>query len=252
MPAWATANRVMASAKRLIEVRHRCRKRSRIAEIKVPAWPIPIHQTKLRMSMPQAMGMLTPHKPMPTNTRLVIASSISWKRAKEMAKPKNHVSDVLRVKTIELILSVTDANVRPGSITGDVECIGPSIYVFCSSGISWCPICFFSLSLLSLSLLPFSWCRAIFQVVVLSRFIYFRRLSLPRGRQAKAYRTLRLNLRIRILQLRQICCPRPRVQFLQERVIALVRLNLLDTAVWFVACSNNNCICCRDCPTCSS
>src|SRR6185369_2326688 len=92
-----------------------------------------IHQTKLRMSMPHAMGTLTPHKPIPTKTRFVIASSISWKSANEMAKPKNHASDVLRFKTIELILSVTDANVSPGSITGEVECIGPSVYGFCAS-----------------------------------------------------------------------------------------------------------------------
>jgi hypothetical protein len=48
--AQITAKRVIASAKRLIEVRHFCWSRSKIAEIKVPAWPIPIHQTKLMMS----------------------------------------------------------------------------------------------------------------------------------------------------------------------------------------------------------
>ena len=36
-PAHATANSVIASAKRLIEVRHSCRSSSRIAEISVPA-----------------------------------------------------------------------------------------------------------------------------------------------------------------------------------------------------------------------
>src|SRR5678815_5051618 len=85
------------------------------------------------MSMPQAMGTLTPHKPMPTNTRFVMASNISWNSMKEMAKPKNQASDVLRFKTIELILSVTDANVSAGSITGVVECIGPSVYGVCAS-----------------------------------------------------------------------------------------------------------------------
>src|SRR5678815_2393595 len=100
---------------------------------------MPIHQTKLRMSMPHAIGTLTPQTPIPTNTRFVIASIISWKSAKETAKPKNHASDVLRFKTIELILSVTEANVSPGSITGAVECIGPSVYGFCASSI--CVIC---------------------------------------------------------------------------------------------------------------
>src|ERR1041385_457043 len=133
MPACATAKSVIASAKRLMEVRQRCRSSKRMAEISVPAWPIPIHQTKLRMATPQATGTLTPHKPMPTNTRFVMVSSISWNSAKEMAKPKNQASDVLRFKQIELILSVTDANVRPGSIMGVVECIGPSVYGFSAS-----------------------------------------------------------------------------------------------------------------------
>src|SRR4051812_36689285 len=56
MPAQATAKSVMASAKRLIDVRHSCRSRSRIAEMSVPAWPIPIHQTKLMMAKPQPTG----------------------------------------------------------------------------------------------------------------------------------------------------------------------------------------------------
>jgi hypothetical protein len=33
-----------------MEVRHRCWKRRRIALMSVPAWPMPIHQTKLVMS----------------------------------------------------------------------------------------------------------------------------------------------------------------------------------------------------------
>jgi len=47
MPAQATANSVMASAKRLIELRQVWRSRQRIAEISVPAWPMPIHHTKV-------------------------------------------------------------------------------------------------------------------------------------------------------------------------------------------------------------
>src|ERR1041385_8946533 len=97
---------------------------------------MPIHQTKLRIATPHATGTLTPHRPIPTNTRFVIVSSISWKSAKEMAKPKNHASDVLRFKTIELILSVTDANVSAGSIIGVVECIGPSVYGLVSGLVS--------------------------------------------------------------------------------------------------------------------
>src|SRR6266536_4338181 len=58
MPAQATAKRVIASAKRLIELRQDCRNNSKIAEIRVPAWPIPIHQTKLTIANPQPAGML--------------------------------------------------------------------------------------------------------------------------------------------------------------------------------------------------
>ena len=69
MPAHATANSVIASAKRAIDMRHRCRNSSRMAEISVPACPMPIHQTKLTMSKPQPTGMLTPQMPVPVNTR---------------------------------------------------------------------------------------------------------------------------------------------------------------------------------------
>ena len=69
MPAQATAKSVIASAKRLIDVRHVWRSSSRIAEISVPAWPMPIHQTKLMMAKPQPTGMLMPQMPMPLTSR---------------------------------------------------------------------------------------------------------------------------------------------------------------------------------------
>ena len=68
-PAQATANSVIASAKRLIDVRHSWRNSSRMAEISVPAWPMPIHQTKLMMAKPQPTGMLMPQMPMPLTNR---------------------------------------------------------------------------------------------------------------------------------------------------------------------------------------
>ena len=68
-PAQTTAKIVMASAKRLIEVRHFCRSSSRMAEISVPAWPMPIHQTKLMMSNAQPTGMLLPQIPTPFMNR---------------------------------------------------------------------------------------------------------------------------------------------------------------------------------------
>src|SRR5580692_3296859 len=65
MPAQTTAKMVIASAKRLIELRHCCLKSSRMAEINVPAWPIPIHQTKLMIAKPQAIGMVIAQMPTP-------------------------------------------------------------------------------------------------------------------------------------------------------------------------------------------
>ena len=40
-----------------------------MAEISVPAWPMPIHQTKLTMAKPQPTGMLMPQMPTPFTNR---------------------------------------------------------------------------------------------------------------------------------------------------------------------------------------
>jgi hypothetical protein len=61
-----TAKMVIASAARLIEVRQRWRKRKRIAEISVPAWPIPTQNTKFVMSHAQPTGTFRPQMPMPS------------------------------------------------------------------------------------------------------------------------------------------------------------------------------------------
>ncbi len=65
MPACITANSVMDSAKRLMDVRQSCFSSSKMAEISVPAWPIPIHHTKLTMANPQPTGIMMPHTPVP-------------------------------------------------------------------------------------------------------------------------------------------------------------------------------------------
>ncbi len=91
MPAQATAKSVIASAKRLIEVRQCWRSRSRIAEISVPAWPMPIHQTKLMMSKPQPTGTLMPQMPTPVEEQLRRPRSRkSITIRKEMPKPTYH------------------------------------------------------------------------------------------------------------------------------------------------------------------
>ncbi len=59
---------VIASAEREIAVRQRARTRCRIAEISVPAWPIPTQKTKFVMYTAQPTGMLSPVTPMPILT----------------------------------------------------------------------------------------------------------------------------------------------------------------------------------------
>ena len=69
MPAHITAKIVIASAMRLIEVRHFWCISSRKAEISVPAWPMPIHHTKSVMAKPQPFGIWMPQMPTPTKSR---------------------------------------------------------------------------------------------------------------------------------------------------------------------------------------
>ncbi len=45
-----------------------------MALMSVPAWPMPIHQTKLMMPKAQATGMLLPHIPMPLAMVMVMAA----------------------------------------------------------------------------------------------------------------------------------------------------------------------------------
>src|SRR5215210_2011716 len=64
--AHMTAKMVIASAARLMDVRHVWRKRNRMAEISVPAWPMPTQNTKLVMSQAQPTGTLRPQMPIPS------------------------------------------------------------------------------------------------------------------------------------------------------------------------------------------
>jgi hypothetical protein len=102
----------------LIDIRHCCRNRNRIAEISVPAWPMPIHHTKLMMSKPQPTGWLTPQTPMPLKSSITTAISRPCSSAKPTAKPKNQLSGVFSLRTMSLIFSVTVFSVCPGAMTG--------------------------------------------------------------------------------------------------------------------------------------
>src|SRR5712691_12620651 len=79
---------------------------------------MPIHHTKLTMAKPQPMGMLMPQMPTPLMTSQPIATVINPMRLKAIEKPTNQPREVGRVRTIALILSVTDPKVYPGPITG--------------------------------------------------------------------------------------------------------------------------------------
>src|SRR5207245_11103576 len=94
MPAQATAKSVIASAKRLMEVRHFWFSRKRIAEINVPAWPIPIHQTKFTMAKPQPIGMLIPQMPTPLVKSHPMATARSADRGEGTANPVNQQDDI--------------------------------------------------------------------------------------------------------------------------------------------------------------
>src|SRR5437899_11416778 len=103
-----------------MDVRHVCLSRSRMAEMSVPAWPIPIHQTKFVISNAQPTGMLLPQMPIPFTHRYVSDTSSRPVRRNAEPKPSHQPIGVLRARTIELILSVTDPNVCPGAITAAV------------------------------------------------------------------------------------------------------------------------------------
>ena len=84
-----TAKMVIASAARLIEVRHFWRKRKRIAEMSVPACPIPTQNTKFVMSHAQPTGTLSPQTPIPSQKSHETAMPSSPRSVRE-GKKKNH------------------------------------------------------------------------------------------------------------------------------------------------------------------
>ena len=74
----------------------------------VPAWPIPIHHTKLTIAKPQPMGMLMPQIPVPLMISQPMATVIIPMTLKAIKNPTYQPREVGRVRTIALILSVTD------------------------------------------------------------------------------------------------------------------------------------------------
>ena len=91
-----TAKIVIASAARLIEVRHFWRKRKRIAEISVPACPMPIQNTKFVMSQAQPTGTLRPQTPIPSQNSQETATPSRPRSAREGRKKSHQPSGVAR------------------------------------------------------------------------------------------------------------------------------------------------------------
>src|SRR5689334_14594275 len=110
----------MASAKRLMEFRHGWFSRSKIAEISVPAWPIPIHQTKLVIGKAQATGMLFPKMPTPVLNSATTPVRKIKTRVRAAAKLQNQIGGTSGEVTMVEICSVTLWNVVPGATIATV------------------------------------------------------------------------------------------------------------------------------------
>ncbi len=84
----------------------------------VPAWPMPIHQTKLMMSNAQATGMLLPQMPMPLSSSQPIDIVSMPSRARPIRKPKIQPSGVRWESGICATVSVTVSKLCSGPMTG--------------------------------------------------------------------------------------------------------------------------------------
>ena len=138
--AHMTAKMVIASAARLIEVRHVCRKRKRIAEMSVPACAIPTQNTKFVMSHAQPTGTLSPQMPIPSQKSHETATPRRPRSARDGRK-KSHqpigvrpstgpaTASVIEWKSGELRMSVgrpaTGLSSRSASVWAKrVPCLG--------------------------------------------------------------------------------------------------------------------------------
>src|SRR5258708_352786 len=77
---------------------------------------MPIHHTKLMMSKPQPIGIVTPQTPIPLKRRKAVATSRSCITENAMAKPTNQPRGVFRWRTIWLIVSGAVPKPGPGGM----------------------------------------------------------------------------------------------------------------------------------------
>src|SRR3954466_7991470 len=109
VPAQMTAKIVIASEKRLIAVRHFWRKRNKIAEIKVPAWPMPTQNTKLVMSNAHITGCMLPHTPTPVPMRYRINPPKMPAHIAEITNAMYHAMGGLGDSFTQVMSRVTEA-----------------------------------------------------------------------------------------------------------------------------------------------
>src|ERR1700688_1354096 len=195
MPAQTTAKMVMASAKRLMELRQVCLKSRRMAEISVPAWPIPIHQTKLISAKPHATGCVMAQMPTPLRNSQVTATSSTVAPPPAMPKKASQPRGVCGVSTMPEIFSVTDLKV---SLTPTTR---------------YSPV---------LGSMPGS--PGFISLVAIVTSTLFRRV----------FHRLLFEFRIKIQNLGEIASPRPRVLIGDDLIHALVFVELCNLAVLIV------------------
>ena len=75
--------------------------------MKVPACPMPTHQTKFTIAKPQATGMLIPQMPTPRMKSQARARKNIMSRPKATTKPIHQVAGCRLRRTIEPIVSLT-------------------------------------------------------------------------------------------------------------------------------------------------
>ena len=85
--------------------------------MKVPACPMPIHQTKFTIAKPHAMGTFTPQIPMPRANSHAIAVIKSSTSANAIRKPVHQKRGYGCFRGMSLIVRVTDSIVWPGAIS---------------------------------------------------------------------------------------------------------------------------------------
>ena len=133
MPAQTTAKMVMASAKRLMLVRHRWRSRNRMAEMSVPAWPMPTQNTKFTMAQPQPTVLLTPQTPTPVVIRWKSMANSNTVSPLVKAKAMYQARGGLGCSTIPQTLSVSEVkSSSPSTSSGG----GPGRRACCRSALA--------------------------------------------------------------------------------------------------------------------